>query len=190
MGSLRTRISAANAAANATANNPNSLEQRVYDWSVLSKDEKEGMAIPLRLLRNYACYLGLRDVQRFTKTNKMELVKMVLEAEPVKILPKTIRSVSFANRASVSSTILGYESCTTSESSKSTQSTQSTQSRHRRDREDREAREDRERRRRRRSNKAIEVDEPNKPESDKFLFCVGAFLTAIVPIIFIAFRKK
>ena len=94
MNTLRNRIEASN---NAHGSEDGSLEQRIFEWSALSKSEKEGMSVPLRLSRNYACGLGLRGLQKYTSKNKYELVKVILEAEPKKVN----RSVSFAARASL-----------------------------------------------------------------------------------------
>ena len=107
MPSLKSRITAANTARNSEEG---SLDQRVYEFTALSRAEKEGMDIPLRLLRNYACHLGVRKVYKFTKTEKLDLVKEILKEEPKMLDTKTLRSVSFSRRASVSSTIFDDDS--------------------------------------------------------------------------------
>ena len=99
------RITAVN-----TAKNSEGLEERVYNFTALSRSEKDGMGIALRLLRNYATHLGVEKVSRFTKTTKLDLVKEILKAEPKVLDLETLKNVSFSRRASVSSTIFDDDS--------------------------------------------------------------------------------
>ena len=104
---FKRRIAKANAKINEKICRPDSFEKRVWEWKSLSTDEKDAMNTPLRDLKGYAFYLGISSVQKFTKENKYELVRLILNGEPQKR-----KSVSFSQRSSVSSRINGSDSST------------------------------------------------------------------------------